>query len=122
MTPNALSRDELIEAMSPLGNRPVVWVGTAGVVKDAVGAVVLVHDGGTPLIGLKPANIQSNVGDVITTPQLTEARESLRVAKNRFATSFGLYVEGDMTKNDFIAVKREYDAVIGQVIDALSKF
>ena len=121
MKPNALTRDELIEAMSPLGNRPVVWTGT-GLVKDAVGSVVLLHQGDTPLIGLQPAQTQSNVGDVLTTPTLTEVRESLRVAKNRFANSFDLYVSHEMTGRDFIAVKREYDAIISRAIDALSKF
>jgi hypothetical protein len=121
MTPNALSRDELIEAMRPLGNHPVVWSGVAGLVKDAVGAAVLTRHGESTLISLQPAKTQSNVGNVLTTPHVLAAGENLRVAKNRFADSFDRYVEGYMTKLDFIAIKRDFDSVISQVIDTLSK-
>jgi hypothetical protein len=117
---NALTRDELIEAMQPLGNRPVVWSGTASS-KDAVGAVVLTHNNGVSLISLAPAMTQSNVGNVLTSTHISEAREALRVAKNRFAESFALFVDGHITKNDFVAIKRDYDFSISQVIDVLQR-
>jgi len=46
MTPNALTRDELIQTLNTLGNYPVVWSGRTGLVKDAVGSAVVVHHGG----------------------------------------------------------------------------
>lgn len=121
MRPNALTRDELIEAMNSLGNHPVVWLGT-GLVKDAVGAVVTVYQDDKPLIGLQPAKTPSNIGDVPTTSQVHEAREKLRVAKNRFANSYELHLAGEIIRTDFTLIKNEYDAMIDGVLDLLHRF
>jgi len=122
MKPNALTRDELIEAMSRLGNNPVVWLGSTGLAKDAVGGVVTAYQDGKPLIGLQPAKTQSNIGDVPTTSQVHEAHEKLRLAKNRFANSYELHLAGEIIKTDFTLIKNEYDAMIDGVLDLLHKF
>jgi len=122
MKPNALTRDELLDALKPLGNYPVVWSGQTGLVKDAVGSVVVVHHGDTPLISLEPARVQSNVGDVPTTADVARAREDLRVVKNQFAKFFELYLAGEITKRDFAPIKTDYDAAIDRVIEVLNKF
>jgi hypothetical protein len=96
-------------------------LGTAGLVKDAVGGAILVHHDGKPLIGLQPAKT-SNIGDVPTTSEVHEAREKLRVAKNRFANSYELHLAGEIIKRDFTLIKNEYDAMIEGVLDLLNKF
>jgi hypothetical protein len=122
MTPNALTRDELIAKLQSLGNFPVVWSGRTGLLKDAVGDAVIVHPNGRQLISLEPASKQSNVGDVPTTPDVLRVRDELRAAKSRFVEHFDLFVAGHITRLQFDATKNDYDAVIGRVLEVLNKF
>ncbi len=118
MKDTAITRDELVEQMIALGNKPVVWLGT-GLVMDAVRAVRLVRAPLGEVIGLIPASTQDNVGDVPTTAMLRATREDLRTAMNRFTNTFESYVSGNITANDFRIIKRDYDTVIARCLGAL---
>lgn len=118
MKDNAITRDELLEQMKPLGNNPVVVLGPSGFAKNAIREARLVHN--PTVIGLVP--VTQSTGDV-TSSQIQEVREALRVAKNRFSITYHQFVQRDspISPQDFNLIKGEYDAVIDRAIELLGK-
>lgn len=112
-----ITRDELVEQMKKLGNRPVVFL-RAGQVKEAIREAVLVHN--PTVIGLMPAG-PSDIG--ITQSEIEGVREELRNAKNRFSSTYEEFVERDspIAPRQFNVVKAQYDAAIDRAIELLSK-
>ena len=119
MKDNAITGDELIEQMKPLGNKPVVFLGSSGAVRNAIRQAVLVD---SRLIGLVAASTQTNVGDVLTTQQAIDQRDKLRLARQSFAQLFTSYIDDEtISKRDFRHYKNELDSVIDKTITLLDK-
>jgi hypothetical protein len=119
MKDDAVTSSELIDQMQALGNKPVVWLGSSGVARDAVRQAVLVD---SRLIGLVPAVTQSNVGDVVTTPQITAMREALKHARQSFSSLFIDCLDKEtISRNELRRYKGEFDSVIDKTVELLGR-
>jgi hypothetical protein len=119
MKDDAVTSSELIDQMQALGNKPVVWLGSSGFARDAVRQAMLVD---SRLIGLVPAVTQSNVGDVVTTPQIAAMREALKQARQSFSQIFIEYLDNEaIPKRDFRRFKDGFDSVIDKTVELLGR-